>query len=340
MPNRREFIKDALLAGAMLTPMSALAQMRGRGRSRNPIAESEIPAYRYKVIPVSAWAGLKSGFEAVRSGAGYSRNPLFRAAMNPVDFSLPAGIPASGAVIVLATFAKSAVVEFTMNGTARRVLVPFQYFQDEWTEEMLKDVIRREIVKEAGRTLVSVSRNVPLKYLAGRTGLGTMGRNNLIFVEGMGSENLLHAFATDAPLPGDTPGEIQLLGECRHCHACISSCPTRAFGGSDFSVDAGRCLTLFNENPGEFPNWILPSMHHALMGCLKCQDVCPENSRIPELRITLDAVVEENTRKILGGKPDEGLTALLRNRLRLFPAVASADFHPILKRNLGALIRA
>ncbi len=340
MPSRREFLIDALIAGAMITPMSALAQMRGRGRARTTIAESDIPAYRHKIIPLSAWAGLKSDFEAVRTGDGYSRNAIFRAAMNPVDFSLPAGHPETGAVIVIATFAKSAVAEFAMNGTPRRILIPFQYFADEWTEDRLIETIRKDIIKDAGRRVVNVSKRVPLKYLAGRSGLGTMGRNNLVFVDGMGSYCLLHAFATDAPLPGDALGELQLLGECRHCHACVSSCPTQAFGRSQFALDAGRCITLFNENPGDFPNWILPSMHHALMGCMKCQDVCPENSQIPELRISLEAVAEDHTRKILGNKPDEALTAFLRNRLRLFPAVSPADFHPILKRNLGVLIRA
>jgi len=323
----------------MLTPLSALAQMNRRERSRTPIAESDIPAYRYKVISLSDWAGLKSDFERLRADGEFSRHVLFRSAMNRVDFALPAGHPGTGAVIILATFAKSAVADFTINRTARRILIPFQYFSDEWTEDRLAEVIRKDILKDAGRRIVNISKQVPLKYLAGRSGLGAFGRNNLIFVDGMGSYCLLHAFATDAPLPGDAPGEARLLGECRHCHACISACPTQAISRSRFVLDAGRCLTLFNENPGEFPNWILPNMHQALMGCMKCQDVCPENSRIPELRVTLEAVAEENTRKIFGRKPDEALTALLRNRLRLFPAVPPADFYSILGRNLGALIR-
>ncbi|MBN1938162.1 MAG: hypothetical protein JW843_01150, partial [Candidatus Aminicenantes bacterium] len=312
----------------------------GRGRFRRPISESDIPAYRHKIIPLSAWGGLAEDFKAYEAGDGYSRNPLFRTAMKPLDFNLPAGIPQTGSVIVLATFAKSAEVEFTVNKTVRRVLVPFQYFQDDWTEDKLKGVIRKDILKGAAGRLVPVSKRVPLKYLAGRSGLGTMGRNNLIFVEGMGSDCLLHAFATDATLAGDALGEIGLLGECRGCHLCLNACPTRAIGRTAFSVDAGRCITLFNERPGEFPNWILPSMHHALMGCMKCQDICPENRRIPELRIALDAVTEEHTRNILGNKPDEPLTALLRDRLRLFPDVTPVDFHPILRRNLGVLLRA
>jgi len=339
MSSRREFLRDALIAGAMFTPLSALAQMRGRGRFQAPLSESEIPAYRYKIISLSEWSRLKTEFETVRTGDGVSRNTVFRASMNALDFGLPSGLGEKGSLILLATFAKSAVADFTMNGTARKILIPFQYFKDEWTPEKLTEVIRKDILKDAGRTLVDVSKRVPLKYLAGRTGLGMIGRNNLIFVDGMGSYCLLHAYATDAALSASGLGELQLLGECRHCHSCVQACPTQAIGRSSFILDAGRCITLFNENPGNFPNWILPSMHHALMGCMKCQDVCPANSRIPELRITLEAVDEDGTRKILRSQPDETLTSRLRDRLRLFPAVSSADFHPILKRNLGALIR-
>lgn len=340
MTTRREFLKDALIAGAMLSPISALGQMRGRGRGRAPISESEIPAYRYKIIPLSQGAGLKADFEKIKAGDGYSRNGVFRAAMNALDFGSPAGFPESGSIIILATFAKSAVADFTMNGSARRILIPFQYFSDDWTSDKLMDVLQKDLIKDPGRRIVDISKRVPLKYLAGRSGLGTIGRNNLVYVEGMGSNCLLHAFATDAPLPGDALGEMELLGECRHCHACINACPTDAMGSTRFLIDAGRCISLFNENPGEFPNWILPSMHHALMGCMKCQDVCPENRRIPELVVTLEPVSEAETKTILKGRPDDAFLAALRKKQRLFPAVSPADFLPILKRNLGVLIRA
>jgi epoxyqueuosine reductase len=339
MTTRRDFLKTALIAGAVWPQLPGRGQ-GGRGRMRTPIDASQIPPYRAKVIPMDRWAALKADFERIRQGAGLSRHKLFQASLEALDFGLPADFKGARSVVVMATFAKSATAEFRPNGQSRAILIPFQYYEDEWTPDKLKSTIQADILKEPGRKLADISKRVPLKYLAGRSGLGRFGRNNLIFVDGMGSYNLLHAFVTDAAPAADPDVELELLGECRHCQQCDRICPTSCIRREDFVLDAGRCLTLFNENPGDFPNIILPSMHHALMGCLKCQTVCPENSRIPELTTTLAGVTEDETKAILKGTPSEALLQALKKRLRLFPAVKPADFGPVLKRNLGALIRA
>ncbi|MCX6561036.1 MAG: twin-arginine translocation signal domain-containing protein [Candidatus Aminicenantes bacterium] len=339
MTTRRDFLKTALIAGAAWPRFQEWGQ-GGRGRMRAPIDASQIPPYRTKIIPMDRWTALKADFEKVRQGDGLSRHKLFRASLEALDFGLPADFKDARSVVVAATFAKSATADFRHNGQSHRILVPFQYYEDEWTPEKLKSVIQADLLKEPGRKLSDISKRVPLKYLAGRSGLGRFGRNNLIFVDGMGSYNLLHAFVTDAKPAADPDVELEILDECRHCHMCDRICPTSCLSRTNFIVDAGRCLTLFNENSGDFPNIFLPSMHHVLMGCLKCQSACPENSRIPELTATLEGVSEEETKAILKGTPSEALKQSLKKRLRLFPAVKPADFGPILKRNLGALIRA
>jgi epoxyqueuosine reductase len=340
MPSRRDFLKNALLAGTLIPGYALAGQRQGRGRGRQVLNTSEIPAYRHSVIPLDRWPSLKADFKTALTGDGITRNAIFRDSIAALDFGLPTDFPGAKTVVVLATFAKSATSEFKMNGQTHRILIPFQYYADEWTPERLQAVVRDEIVKDPNRRVVNISDRVPLKFLAGRSGLGSFGRNNLIYVEGMGSYCLLHAFLTDAPLPGTADSELQLLGECRHCRMCDHICPTNCMGRNRFIIDAGRCISVVNENTGDFPNWILPSMHHALMGCMKCQSPCPENSRIPDLVNTLEAVPEEMTRKILSGRPDEALTNYLRQKIKLFPAVNAPDFHPILKRNLGVLIRA
>jgi epoxyqueuosine reductase len=307
---------------------------------RTPIDASQIPPFRAKVIPMERWAALKADFKRTLQDDAVSRHALLKPSLEALDFGLPADLKSPRSVIVAATFAKSATAEFTLNGQSHNILIPFQYYQDDWTAERLDSTLQSEVIKEPGRKLADISKRVPLKFLAARAGLGTIGRNNLLYVEGMGSYNLLHAFATDAAPAADADSALELLNECRHCHMCDRICPSDAIRRSSFIIDAGRCLTLFNENPGAFPNTFLPSMHHALMGCMKCQTPCPENSRIPDLRITLPAVTEAETKAILKGTPGEAMFQAVRSRLRLFPAVKAADFGPILKRNLGALIRA
>jgi epoxyqueuosine reductase len=338
MTTRREFLKAALVAGATWPGMQAFGQ--GGRMMRAPIDPSQIPAYKAKIIPLDRWAALRTDFSKILEDDGVSRHKLFRTYFGALDFGLPAELKDARSIVVLATFAKSATVAFKLNGQARSVAVPFQYYQDEWTSERLKSVILADILKEPGRKLADISKRVPLKYLAARSGLGVFGRNNLIYVDGMGSYCLLHAFATDAAPAADADGGLQLLRECRHCSICERACPTSCLGRTQFIIDAGRCLTLFNENSGDFPSFVLPSMHNALMGCLKCQSPCPENGRIPELTATLEGVTEEETKVILKSKPSEAMLQTVRKRLRLFPVVQAAEFGPILKRNLGVLIRA
>jgi epoxyqueuosine reductase len=187
---------------------------------------------------------------------------------------------------------------------------------------------------------VDVSETIPLKLLAARSGLGRYARNGLIFVDGMGSYNVLYAFLTDHTFAEDSWTDLWILDECNHCHACERTCPTRCVSGWSYSVNVDRCLTLFNENAGEFPNYILGSMHHALMGCMRCKEPCPVNQGIASLSGTLEDITEEETRKILSGTPDDALLASLRKKLRQFRPLTTKEQFPILKRNLSVLIRA
>jgi epoxyqueuosine reductase QueG len=131
-----------------------------------------------------------------------------------------------------------------------------------WTS--LKDIVQKEILKNAKTRVVDITARVPLKLLAARSGLGLYGRNNLIFVDGMGSYNLLYAFLTDYQFPEDNWTNLSVLDRCHRCDHCDRICPTVCISRSNFGINIDKCITLYNENPGEFPNWILKSYHHAL----------------------------------------------------------------------------
>jgi epoxyqueuosine reductase len=47
-----------------------------------------------------------------------------------------------------------------------------------------------------------------------------------------------------------------------------------------FLLHAEFCLPYHNEAANDFPGWIRPSWHHCLIGCLRCQTVCPENKAV------------------------------------------------------------
>ena len=229
--------------------------------------------------------------------------------------------------------------DFLVDGQARRLTVPPQYYRDGLNASTLPAVVRNEILKAPAARVVDITERVPLKLLAARSGLGRYGRNNLIFVDGMGSCNLLWAFLTDVPAPDDPWSELEVLEACGHCSHCDRACPTACIPRGSFAIDAGRCLTLFNENEGKFPNFILPSMHHALMGCMRCQTSCPEDRGFTGITASLGEIASEGTRKILDGAPDATLLASLRRTLAGFPALETDAQFPILTRNLKALIR-
>ncbi|HAA85103.1 MAG TPA: hypothetical protein DCE14_01985 [Kosmotogaceae bacterium] len=123
---------------------------------------------------------------------------------------------------------------------------------------------------------------LPEKLLAARTGLAGYGRNNITYVPKAGSYHRLVALYTDMPCEDYEWQSPSRLDECKNCSACIRSCPTGCIVEERFLINASRCLTYFNESRRPFPSWVNSKWHNAIIGCLKCQMICPAN---PELTI-------------------------------------------------------
>jgi epoxyqueuosine reductase len=337
--SRRELLQQAMAAAAFLPQDFQRGWGRRRGRAPRVVDPAQIPPYKYKTLSVDRFPSLQSEFNAARNNSQLGSLKAYRDQIAPLGFKLPRDFASAKSVIVIAAYSKNMYANFRLDGNSYRIMIPFQYYSDDLDADKLKGIIQKEIIKIPGRRLVDVSADVPLKLLAARSGLGYYARNGLVFVEGMGSYNLLHAFLTDHPFP-DNWTNLRILDECNHCHACERTCPTNCISRWSYSVNIDKCLTLYNENHGDFPNWILGNMHHALMGCMKCKAPCPVNEGIAELSGNMEDVSEEETRKILKGTPDEALLKSLQRKLRQFRAAATRDQFPILSRNLKVLIRA
>ncbi len=191
--------------------------------------------------------------------------------------------------------------------------------------------------------------HVPLKLMAARLGLVTYGRNNLTYVRGWGSYHQLAGFLTSidlqprqAPRPsrsreangGRSAGRLQAA--CLNCRKCISACPTGALAGDRFLIRAERCLTLVNEQPGVWPDWIPASAHQCLVGCLVCQQTCPVNRKRLQFENSTPVFSEAETAKILAGDGNETDPAWNRIRVKLTQA-GLRKYVPVLTRNLRAL---
>jgi epoxyqueuosine reductase len=155
----------------------------------------------------------------------------------------------------------------------------------------------------------------------------------------MGSLLRLATFFTDVPAEEEQWQAPSMLPRCEHCRSCIRACPTGAIAADRFLLHTERCLVFHNERPGAtaFPDWIPPSSHVCLVGCMKCQETCPENACF------LDRVVEEgefgddDTAALLDGVSLENLPADLRQRLERSDLLC---LYGILSRNLRAALAA
>ncbi len=122
--------------------------------------------------------------------------------------------------------------------------------------------------------------SAPLKSLAAMAGLIRFGRNNIGYVDGFGSYVQLFGIVTRFPLePDGEPRAVedQVLDRCRDCRACANVCRAGAIGLDRFLLRAESCYVLASESHEPIPEGMTPPSTDCLIGCLKCQEVCPEN---------------------------------------------------------------
>lgn len=122
--------------------------------------------------------------------------------------------------------------------------------------------------------------NLPHRAAAARAGLGTFGKNCLLYANRVARQSswiLPIAVVVDAELAPDTPTTGNgCPAWCRN--ACIAACPTRALKG-DGTIDPRKCvsfLTYFGDDIT--PLDLREPMGLYIYGCDRCQNVCPRNA--------------------------------------------------------------
>ena len=105
------------------------------------------------------------------------------------------------------------------------------------------------------------------------------------------------------------------MEDCETCGRCLENCPTGAIGGQ-LAIDVSRCLTAYNEFNEPMPEWICPNIHHALIGCMRCQEVCPVNKSVFAIKKEAIELNEAETEAFLTLSSEElphGLTQKLQD---------------------------
>jgi len=213
------------------------------------------------------------------------------------DFDIVKKDPLIKSLIIIATPSPALKVRFNFKNDAYWVNIPPTYTDKKMVNSRIRDITTRLFEGNGYNTIPVI---LPKKLVAVHSGLARFGKNNLCYVPGMGSYIRLTLFGTDLPCDEDSWGKLQMLERCANCKACIKVCTTGSITENNFIIKAERCLTYFNERTDDFPGWIDSSWHNSLIGCMQCQNICPENKNVkgkfiadmeftePEIRLLID----------------------------------------------------
>jgi len=176
------------------------------------------------------------------------------------------------------------------------------------------------------------------KMLAVHCGLGKYGRNNIFYSYDFGSYAKIYTFLTDLPCAEDAPWfPIERMDSCETCKACVAACPTKAIDESRRIINADVCLTAFNERDGDFPEWLDKDSHNCLIGCIECQDCCPNNKDNLNKIVKGATFTESETQFLLGYKKGDPMPAELSAKMESTGIWLHFISH--IPRNLSALLK-
>lgn len=208
----------------------------------------------------------------------------------------------------------------------------------------VRSVVELSATADEVRELMSKGNNykffyddwLPHKRLAVRSGLAEYGRNNICYVDGMGSLITLFVFISDKPCDEEyTWREVKNMDICNKCSLCKGNCPTGAILAERFLIDNQKCLTAMNEFGTEpFPNTVPKSAHHQTVGCSRCQDICPQNKGMFDNIADAVCFSEEETALLISGTTYEKLPKELSEKVDYY---GMRQYYESLPRNLKAL---
>ena len=121
------------------------------------------------------------------------------------------------------------------------------------------------------------SNTLPERYLAYISGVGFIGKNNLVITKKHGSYVFLGEIITDLEIYEEdkrTFHEINLFKECGECNICYNQCPTKAI--SPNIKNCNICLSYITQKK-ELKDWEIKKLDGRIFGCDSCQIKCPYN---------------------------------------------------------------
>jgi epoxyqueuosine reductase len=293
-------------------------------------SELEQKGCRASIVPVTHLADFQKEIVG-RHNDGAFEEVFFQERLTYFDYALPAHLHEARSLIITAAPQPQQRVGFKLKGKPYHFTVPPTYSSD--TDRAVESVLSA-ILQPEGFNLHRAK--LPEKLLAVCSGLARYGKNNIAYVEGMGSFHRLKAFFSDLPPLEDNWVGLQSMEQCHKCTACISQCPTGAIVPHRFLILAERCLTFHNERSAEFPGWIDPSWHKCLIGCMACQLACPVNKKFFNWFEERVSFTEEETALLLEGITRDQLPQATADKLQRLCLLEDLE---LVTRNLAVLLK-
>ncbi len=296
------------------------------------ISSLEQIGFKARLVSIQRLDELQAEVEA-RYAEGQLADEFYQERLKFYRFNPPDDLPSPKSIIVVAIPRPQTPVSFTVKRNNLTLTLPPTYAAYNETIRNTGELLN-EIIVSFGHKVAPAA--LPLKLLAARSGLVEYGRNNICYIPGMGSFFQLAGYYSDIPCQADTWQEPHMMDRCVHCRACQKTCPTGAIAPDRFLLHAERCLVFHNERPAShpFPSWIDTSVHQCLMGCMLCQQICPENkSFMGWYEAGVDFSAEETALLLRGASSDE-LAADTRRKLEILGLIDDLDKLP---RNISVI---
>jgi epoxyqueuosine reductase len=287
--------------------------------------------YRAGIVPFSRLEELRREIEGWYE-KGYIDKKLYSSYMGGFFKRTESSFKAES-VIIVAIPQPQYRLYFNIKNKRLPAIIPPTYLNGYKINQEVKSLLVRFF---SGTGYMVEGAILPEKLLAVRSGMSKYGKNNISYIEDLGSFYQLEAFFSNVTCSDENWYEERELEKCSDCRICLKNCPTGAITASRFLLRAEKCLTFLNEGDDEFPAWIKPEFHNCLIGCLRCQIVCPYNRLLTSWIEDIGEFSSEETEYLLSGIPPDSLPLSIIEKINLIDF--KSHLHQI-PRNLRALIR-
>lgn len=127
-----------------------------------------------------------------------------------------------------------------------------------------------------GKAMYFVDSNaLPERHIAALSGMGFIGKNNMLITKDYGSYVFLGEIITNLTIEEDEP----LNQECDSCNLCLRACPTKAISAFSTNNNSNVCLSYITQKK-EIESDYFSKFNGRIFGCDTCQNVCPYNRDI------------------------------------------------------------